>query len=773
MSNFLELTAAIYKKGLKWHLHKDNQIDTFAFSLYYFGAESVSVGQKVLTEMQYANKTISLPMTRNDIKIQNQNHAFYVIGQGRTSYYSNGPYDFCKGFAGVIMAKTTFSIEISSPVNDVSVALTFKGQTKEYSPADYDAYLKMTDGHNSTDIVSLIDASGASFSAEWTNSSSYTDFNDERNSINLNPFVKDVVPANGDDASAANLPPSNYIITKWTGSNHTGTWWSSTRYSLTWKADNWLDTSNTNGSTPNRVSMWPAQFYSTATGYSGTSKNDQRIKYLRNGRIKYMKKVIKIDDYHYNVELEVPIKYIYSAASEEDWAEIIYVPIPIVIEHWDRFDGKMFYDVINSIQVDINGYKYVDTTADYSYSLVNENLTAEVVNNSILKLPKNEFIKYDTTINGVAWDKYWPLKVLSKYKQGKYYVECEVPAEWAIENNIVCDSQVMVKLPDNSYIGQVVSFSTNYSIEYSGKSMYNKVLNRDYVFYKYINDAAASFIIEGKNINANLWWLNVQTALLTLKTNYQALTKIIYVAESDTELQQEYSLDKGAFLLFTQSEEGQDELIATLDLNTLSAASDYLSFTMNPLVELDATYRSAIDKVCPSGTFVQENRSNVVRALSIFSIKNITKKFSESEFVYTLKMIETDQIIPGVNKIYTTISSLQTNIEYFFGEISATSNISRFDMRSNNIHIRLRYNDSLSIWRDYYVGRVVINKNEKTLSTYRWIVGSTYTTYERFDIETLGQQEFIVTIELLQPYTSAYNLNSMLASLDGYISSDE
>ena len=96
MSNYLELTPSIYKKGLKWNLHKDNQIDTFAFSLYYAATVSVSVGQKVLTEMTYNGQNITLPMTRNDIKIQNETHAFYVNGQGRTSYYINGPYNFCR-----------------------------------------------------------------------------------------------------------------------------------------------------------------------------------------------------------------------------------------------------------------------------------------------------------------------------------------------------------------------------------------------------------------------------------------------------------------------------------------------------------------------------------------------------------------------------------------------------------------------------------------------------------------------------------------------------
>ena len=50
-----------------------------------------------------------------------------------------------------------------------------------------------------------------------------------------------------------------------------------------------------------------------------------------------------------------------------------------------------------------------------SYCLYNGILTTEVENNSILKIARNEFIKNDTTVNGVAWDQYWPLRVLSKY----------------------------------------------------------------------------------------------------------------------------------------------------------------------------------------------------------------------------------------------------------------------------------------------------------------------------------------------------------------------
>lgn len=768
MSNYLELTPSIYKKGLKWNLHKDNQIDTFAFSLYYFASESVSVGQKVLTEMTYNDQNITLPMTRNDIKIQNESHAFYVNGQGRTSYYNNGPYNFCKGFAGVIMAKASFTVMVGTPVNNVNVELTFKGQTKEYNPSGFGDYYNMRDGHNSTEIVAKIDNSGAAFSAEWTNSSRYTDYNDPRNSLNVNPFVKDVLPAKGSDSAAANLPPADYIITKWTGSTHTGTWWSSTRYSLTWQADNWRDYANTYGNTPGRTAMWPAVFYDKSGAYTGTSRNDQRIKYLKAGRVKYTKKVIKLDDYHYQVDLEVPIKYIYSAASKQDWADLYAI---IVVESSGLFDGKMFYEVINSIQADITGYKYVDNASDYAYSLYNGTLTTEVENNSILKIARNEFIKNDTTVNGITWDQYWPLRVLSKYKQGKYIVECDVPADWAIENKIECNKQVKVLLPNNDYIGQVVSFSNNYSIESSGKSIFAKILNRDYIFdsRKMAEESGVSFIINCKNVTVNMWTYSSQTALLTLDSTYNAITKIICIDKDDSELATELGLETTHLYIYTQDEEGNDVLVYDISTRTMRDTNKRFSFVMNTLVNLDNDYRTALDKVCPSGSYVLENRSNVVRAHSIFSIKNIMKRFKDDEFIYTLKMIEEDQEILGIRKVYAAITALQTRVEYFFGAISTASAISRFDMKANKIHIRLRYSNSLEVWRDYYVGRVVINRNERTLSTYRWITGTTYATYERFNIDTLAEQEFIVTMELEQSYSSSYNLSVILNSLDGYI----
>ena len=771
MSDYLELTPSIYKKGLKWNLHKDNQIDTFAFSLYYFASESVSVGQKVLTEMTYNDQNIVLPMTRNDIKIQNESHAFYVNGQGRTSYYSNGPYNFCKGFAGVIMAKTSFTVMVSEPIDNVNVELTFKGQTKEYNPSGFDDYYNMRDGHNSTEIVAKIDNSGAEFSAEWTNSSRYTDYNDPRNSLNVNPFVKDVLPAKGNDSASANLPPADYIITKWTGSTHTGTWWSSASYSLTWQADNWKDYANTYGRTPSRTAMWPAIFYDKAGAYTGISRNDQRIKYLKTSRVKYTKKVTKLDDYHYQVDLEVPIKYIYSAASKQDWADLYVI---VVVESNGLFDGKMFYEVINSIQADITGYKYVDNASDYAYSLYNGALTTEVENNSILKIARNEFIKNDTTVNGVAWDQYWPLKVLSKYKQGKYIVECDVPADWAIENKIECNKQVKVLLPNNDYIGQVVSFSNNYSIESSGKSIFAKVLNRDYIFdsKKMAEGTGVTFIINCKNVTVHMWTYSTQTALLTLDSTYNAITKIIHIDKDDQTLANELGLELAHLYIYTQDEEGKDVLIYDISTVTMRDTNKKFSFVMNTLVNLDTIYRSALDKVCPSGSYVLENKSNIVRAHSIFSIKNITKRFKDDEFVYTLKMIEEGQEILGIRKTYATITSLQTRIEYFFGAISTAQTISRFDMKANRIHIRLRYNNSLEVWRDYYVGRVVININERTLSTYRWVTGTTYTTYEKFDIDTLAEQEFIVTMELEQTYSSSYNLSVMLNSLDGYIEDD-
>lgn len=755
INEYLKLTPSYYDKELKWDLNIKNQIDTVTFTAYDKSMDPTEVMSQIVNNFVHkSNEAFTLP-AKSSVEAGTfiERETYTMLGKGRTSYYSNGPSRCSKGYVGCWMGTAEFDITVPEPLVSISGTPSYKGITKYTSSFSWGDFQNPDQGgFHIRDIISLVDSKNPSTSSEWVDQSNYVEYTNVAG-INVNPYVKNVHKAK----SEATPSPAEDTITKWTGSNHTGTWWSSTTHDY-WVGEYWNDDNTRYGSSPSKVAMWPSMFYTASGMYTGLSKAQQKIKCLREGRLKPSVTLTKIDDYHYHVKMYVPTFYCYIAYTEENWADL-YVVV-VVEKGWQRFDSLAFYDQINEISLKISGYRYTEIENNYSYSLdANNNLTLDLINNSVFKFPKSQLITERTTVNGVSWRDSVALSLLRNYKKGRYVVTVDVNATWCIEHGVKVNTPIMLKLPNNEYLSKIDSnsdvYDYNYTIEYSG-SVWNQD-SKEYLIMLIPLNADGTRIMLNGNQTVTLWRKDSTTQYLTAYNTFNNIRKI----EFEGGYAKLYSINIfGEFVLEEQIDNSRlEHMLNNGGIGFFFGETDYIEGSTN-----------IINQAIPNGAHVNPIIVNAIDSPVIFQVKNITKKFEKNKYVYQLKLIEEKLQALLQHIVYETVTSFNLNREYVFSnDISISTNIARLDMRANKIRIRLRYKDSLIVFRDYYVGRVVINRDANELVTYTWVSGSTFRAYERFDLTSLAIQNFIVTMDLEQGIGTQYNLSEFYPNIIGYI----
>lgn len=167
---------------------------------------------------------------------------------------------------------------------------------------------------------------------------------------------------------------------------------------------------------------------------------------IRNSILPITTSVQKIDDYTVDVYYTVPVRLAYLATSAYYNAF-----------SYHAVDNRCFLDRMTKITIQLNGLTLDTTGNDISYSLneTGTGLTEQTINKRIYKVEKNELFTLNTYYgNNTAqkWSSKFALEFLQKYQKGKYLLNLDVPAKWAIENQIHCNSQLKIKLQDNTYI---------------------------------------------------------------------------------------------------------------------------------------------------------------------------------------------------------------------------------------------------------------------------------------------------------------------------------
>lgn len=469
------ITAVQYAKGLKWKLRRNNAVDTVVFQLLSNDEEESVVASGALRTLDYRGNTYSLPLgSQAQPDILDAVHTHVSIGQGRTCIWHNGPYDYAWGQVSVLLGEKNIPITLSSPVvGNLSLHIDVKGVTTETTTSIESNYKNPRDGnYKSADIVTMIRNNSPTVSSEWSNASNYKEYN-SANGVDLNPFVSYFIRANGEDTSEANLTPASDLITRWNGYNGSMPLYWTCATSEDWYTAYYLDAQQQIGSLrPGNYYQWPAAFYDSQGG--STFYKEQRSKGFTQSRLKLKRDVNVIDDYHVTISITEPIRLIYSAFAKYNRSDWILVESP-----GEQFlDAKAFFDDITEISYTLTGYRVSSKATEYSYSLDSfGELTESSININVLRIPSSLFmtasssfpegkikcspdilagqyvVGYSVSSSTVNWKDFWAKKILYWYKKGKYVVEVEVPALWAIENEIEINTECNIKLPDNTYIG--------------------------------------------------------------------------------------------------------------------------------------------------------------------------------------------------------------------------------------------------------------------------------------------------------------------------------
>lgn len=438
------LTSNIYLKGLKQSLTSYVQIDTFNFDVYYQSAESELITSvDVTTGFSYGSYSIDLPMDRNDIPIRYSSNAFIMKNNGKTAYWKND-LEMSKAFAGVIMGTKSVTIETDIPIQNPYIEISFEGNTREATTADYSSYPNWDAGSQA--IVTFVNNIGNP-ATSWTVNSSNVNY--DMGYMNINPYVKKVTVATSEIEASANLTPSADVIVPWTGGY--GTWWSGARRN-DWVVSFYNDTTKKATTTPGtKLLSWPSVIY--ANDVQGQMPAvDQMMYGFTAEKVEIVKELQKAGDYEYTANITVPLKYVSMAVTRYSEGNALYDQA-VMLQH------KAFYDTIKKVTVSLYGTKYVASHTTQGFSLDEYGgLTTSTINSSILSITGCEFIKTDTyhLLKGIPWSRHFSLVVLEKYKDGKYVVHnCKIPGRYALKNKITIDTEIQIKLLDNTFISKV------------------------------------------------------------------------------------------------------------------------------------------------------------------------------------------------------------------------------------------------------------------------------------------------------------------------------
>lgn len=178
-----------------------------------------------------------------------------------------------------------------------------------------------------------------------------------------------------------------------------------------------------------------------------------------------------IDKYHYTLNVDVPVRVAWAAASQtfNEFSQPAFL------------DSFAFLDLVTEINVTLAGRPYNTDDVVYNYSLdSNGNLTdTNVKEDNIYKVENCELITVPTTMNGQPWTSEMSKTLLNKYKKGKYIVTAQVPAKWAILNNVHINTQIQVTTLNGEYIarnGTICTFEVKSIIKhFEGSTFYYRL----------------------------------------------------------------------------------------------------------------------------------------------------------------------------------------------------------------------------------------------------------------------------------------------------------
>ena len=426
----LKLTPNVYK-NIRWALAPQNKIDT----LYMYPSSNVvpeapQRSTTSVTSVNINNSSVALPLT-NGYKSTHVRS----MSNSRTLFFAQR--ECAKARTECVMASGKQKIKLdSASIGTPFVKLVPRGHSYLLSrgKSTFDTYPSINDINNSNySIVQwIIDNADVHNSTSLVNDYS-TGY------VNMNPWVRKIVPAVITSFNNINVPEAADIITTWVNPDQGG---ALSRYGAL--QSDWKDTNNFDPGA-STVTMFPTN----PSGSDIASVLQTAIR-LQDLRINFSCNLQKLTDFDFEVTWTAPVRFAYVAASRQ---------YGNLMGEYD-LDNYAYVDIIEAIDIVLEFYTLSDDRVDLGYSLdVNGALTTNVKNVYPLKLDGNEIFSRNAAYAapGNGWCELLALNVLEDCKLGEYIIQCEVPAKWALRNNVHIGTEMHIYQLNGEYIPDIRS----------------------------------------------------------------------------------------------------------------------------------------------------------------------------------------------------------------------------------------------------------------------------------------------------------------------------
>ena len=427
----LKLTPRIYRPNIKWDIMPKNTVDTVNMKISDNRPEA---DKTVLTESILDGKPVNsdievtLPI---DDSVRSTNYNIDIC----TKTGNDHPWTI--GNVAVVMLEGSTTFKLDEPIDTEPTATLRLGGRTYYinkGTGNLDDY---QDAINNTINQATWVRTNADGDETWTDKSqditNRGEFEDPtlvdytKSSLELSTFTKGYFPAGPfTPATIRNAPEPQDILCKW----------SDTRKGTCAQLSYWnaYDKSNC-------VITWPEIIVA-----SGDIDNQKAA--LSNDSESIYANVVKVDDYTYTVYWRIPVRYIYIAAS-------MYYTTLLFVKTWHEYDNYAFMDIIEEAIVELSFQKMNTTQYDIVYSLDTfNNLTLNAKNKYPITFNRNELLTLEGYYQNVenTWYKLLAKKIMVEYVTGKYIVECDVSAVWALTNGIHINTQAEIVMYDGTKI---------------------------------------------------------------------------------------------------------------------------------------------------------------------------------------------------------------------------------------------------------------------------------------------------------------------------------
>lgn len=414
------LTPRIYKENIQQLGLRQNKVDTVILRpISNYAVDSRIVHTEVVTSAIVNGTQHALPLN-NDITAT----YFRCIRNEAPGFTAFSRNEYAKARIDCVIATGTTICTLSEPILNVPTAtLRFVGNSSKIARGNstYSSFPEY-------DLLSTQEWSAATWIAQNKTETSDTLTHDYTgDTFKFNPWVRNVVPI-GPLGSNAPVPTANDVITDWAASggilSHQGV-----------LQNGWEEGGNISSSSFAQFTMYSPS--DTSIGATNTLRMYDM--YLtKNVRVK------KLDDYNVEVSWQVPARLAYIAASQE--------LNPATLKDVDNF---AYLDNISEIHIDLSAVPYDTSTQDISLSLTrNAELSDNVLNEFPLEIDAGEAFTVDSYFNDPSykWTEELAHAILTRYNSGKYVFKCDVPARWAVQNNVHAGSSLTLQLPSGEMV---------------------------------------------------------------------------------------------------------------------------------------------------------------------------------------------------------------------------------------------------------------------------------------------------------------------------------